>query len=142
MNQITWEEDPLLTFFTLNCGISGKEISNGGAEYNNYGLLGDGMGNTVNSLLLMKHGVFDLHKYTLSEIRSLCLTDYDGNDKFRLQLLEDSNYYGKDVEEVVELTELLKSAVYEKLGNYTNKYGGSVKWGISSSNYMRNGRFN
>lgn len=140
MNQITWEEDPLLTFFTLNCAISGKEISNGGAEYNNYGLLGDGMGNTVNSLLLMKHGVFDLHKYTLSEIRSLCLTDYDGNDKFRLQLLEDSNYYGKDVDEVVELTELLKSAVYEKLGNYMNKYGGSVKWGISSSNYMRNGR--
>ena len=40
----------------------------------------------------------------------------------------------------MELTEYLKHIVMERLKFYKNRYMGSVKWGISSSNYMRNGR--
>ena len=140
MDNIVWEDEPLLTLFTPNCIHTNKSISKGGAKYNSFGLLGDGVGNTVNSLLLIKYHVFGDKKYSLSELKEMCCSDFEHNSELAKQLTDDSNYYGKDLEDVIETTEFLKNIVAIKLKDYTNKYGGGVKWGISSSNYMRNGR--
>ena len=51
---IQWEPDPLFSLFTNGCVENGTTIENGGAKYNDYGILSVGIGNAVNSLLALK----------------------------------------------------------------------------------------
>lgn len=140
MDSILWEDDPLLTLFTPGCINNGCKISDGGADYNSFGLLGDGIGNTVNSLLLIKHYVFGSQQFLLTQIKNACINNYKGFEELKTQFSMICDYYGTSSDEVIELTEYLKDIVKHRLETYKNRYDGGVKWGISSSNYMRNGR--
>lgn len=139
LDRLEWERDPLLTFFTDGCIENGKDVSEGGAVYTNYGVLGDGFGNTVNSLLFIKDSVYRDGIYTLEKIREICISDYVKEEE-RKKIARLSNYYGKDEEEVWQTVKRIKEHVFNKCGFYRNKFGGRLKWGVSSSNYMINGK--
>ena len=52
LNKVKLQEDPLLSLFIDNCIINNKDIANGGAIYNHYGLTSVGLSNLVNSIIL------------------------------------------------------------------------------------------
>lgn len=139
LDNMKWEYDPLLTLFTEGCVESRKDISVGGAVYKNYGVLGDGFGNAVNSLLFIKNSIFRDKAYTLQKIKNICESDY-ADEEERIKIFNLSNYYGKSEEDVLEMANRIKMHIYTKFGSYQNKLGGKLKWGVSSSNYMINGR--
>lgn len=139
LDGVKWEPDPLMTFFTYGCVQRGKDISEGGSAYSDYGILGVGISNAVDSLLNVREKVFIQKTWNLTELRTAVLANFEGYEEIR-EDLNKSTFFGKDEDEVVDLVLELTDYVYDKLSNYRNCFGGKLKCGLSSSNYLENGK--
>lgn len=142
LSKIKWEQDPLFTFFTGGCRESGKDIADGGAVYNDYGILSVGMGNAVDSLINFNVLVFEEKRFSTQEIHKLW--SQSDSDKEKLEALTEElkkreKAYGHDKEEYIALTDRLMGVVSEVVCSYRNPFGGKVKFGLSSPNYIKQG---
>lgn len=129
INKIQWENDPLLSFMM---GLE-KDISKGGAKYNNYGILSVGMSSAVNSLLNIKKYVFEKDEYSLKDIQSIIQNNFvAGISPF------DKNHdgFGTEDSKAIELTNRILKETESFFIDYRNKYGGKVKFGLSSPSYI------
>lgn len=138
LSDIKWEYDPLMTLFTEGCLKSGKDISEGGAVYNDYGILTSGLGNTVDSLLNVKYLVFEQRRLNLADLADAAKNDLEDEDL--RELLEEHKYFGHDDSTTIALINEIRYHVYKELAGFRNKFGGKVKWGFSSSNYAELGK--
>lgn len=131
---VRWEEDPLFTFFSQSEGDV-KDISEGGTRYRNYGVLSVGISNAVDSLLNMKHIIFEEKGIDIREFREIWT---ENKEELRVQI-EDSrikHYFCKDQEEVILLVNELLEITKERLSLVRNRFGGKIKFGLSSPAYM------
>ena len=136
LDKIVWEDDPLLS---LMMGLK-TDISKGGAKYNDYGILSVGMSAAVNSLLNIKKFVFEEHKYTLKDVQKIVLDNYQDSDKDLLLFSKNENGYGTESEEAISLTNQIISKTESFFKDYRNKFGGKVKFGLSSPGYLMIGQ--
>lgn len=136
INRIKWENDPLFTMFTENCSSLNIDISNGGAKYNDYGILSVGMSNAVNSLLNIKKHVFENGNTSLKEINKI-ISENRSFDELNIDLSDD--YYGHDDNTTIQLTNDILIFTSNILKNYKNPLGGKVKFGLSSPGYISEG---
>lgn len=139
INLIKWEEDPLLSLLTEGCIESGKDFSRGGAVYNNYGVTAVGMSNAVNSLLNVKHIVFEDGTLTAEALRESALRNYP--DENIRAVLDVHKYYGRDEEEVISLTNEITGFAAGLVEDWRNPFGGKVKFGLSSPDYIEAGKY-
>ncbi len=138
LERIEWEEDPLLSFFTGGCSITGKDISQGGAYYNNYGVTSVGMGNLINSLLNIKYFVFEEKIFTWDEVVYTLKQDYENNHNMR-KIFENAGLcFGMDEKNVIGLTNYFLQITEKELKKFKNRFGGKVKFGLSSPFYIVN----
>lgn len=136
LDKIAWEDDPLLS---LMMGLK-TDIAEGGAKYNDYGILSVGMSAAVNSLLNIKKFVFEEHKYTLKDVQNIVLDNYqDSVDDFAL-FSENENGYGTESDEAISLTNKIIAKTETFFKDYRNKFGGKVKFGLSSPGYLMIGQ--
>lgn len=136
LDKIVWEDDPLLS---LMMGLK-TDIAEGGAKYNDYGILSVGMSAAVNSLLNIKKFVFEEHKYTLKDVQKIVLDNYkDSDDDFSL-FSENANGYGTESDEAISLTNKIIAKTETFFKDYRNKFGGKVKFGLSSPGYLMIGQ--
>lgn len=138
ISAIRWERDPVMSMFTEQCLASGKDVSEGGAVYSDYGLLSAGMANAVNSLLNLKRLVFADRKADLAGIRRAAMENFAHSEL--KTLLERDKYYGRDDDAVIELTRRIVEFTSDECRGYRNFLGGKVKFGLSTSNYMEEGK--
>ncbi len=139
---IRWEPDPLFTLFTDGCLDSGKDISDGGAEYNDYGILSVGLGNAVNSLLNVKKLFFEQHRLTTEDVCKVWKKrrkDISSEKRITDMAADMEDSYGHDREECVNLTNRLLSVTENAVSGFRNRYGGKVKFGLSSPDYINQG---
>ena len=142
LDQVLWEADPLMSMFTEGCAENNKDISCGGAIYNDYGMLTVGLSNAVNSLLNLKKLIFDNRQNTrelLMQIKDAVINNYNDNSEWQ-SILSQNQYYGSDDSQTIDLVKQITDFTFEKCKDYRNKFGGKVKWGLSSSNYAEIGR--
>ena len=139
IDSIVWERDPLVSLFTHGCQESNKDISEGGALYNDYGLLSEGMSSAVNSLLNIKSLCFLSNQSSLTEVRDAVLSNYEGHEHLRFVLKNYENGFGTDSQEAEDVTNMILEFTNSLLCNYRNKFGGKVKYGLSSPNYIKYG---
>lgn len=142
ISAIRWEPDPLFTLFTEGCLRSGRDISCGGAVYNDYGLLSVGMGNAINSLINVKKIVYEQKRITIEKLHTLWRKK--GKDDLSRKILIDiiadmEDSYGHDNEECISLTNRILAVVKNEIAGYRNCYGGKVKFGLSSPDYVNRG---
>lgn len=136
LDKIVWEDDPLLS---LMMGLK-TDIAEGGAKYNDYGILSVGMSAAVNSLLNIKKFVFEENKYTLKDVQKIVLDNYqDSDDDFSL-FSENANGYGTESDEAISLTNKIIAKTETFFKDYRNKFGGKVKFGLSSPGYLMIGQ--
>ena len=82
----------LYSIFIDGCRESKKDIVEGGARYHNVGMTVAGLGNTVNSLSNIKKMVFEENRYSLNEVKKICIFDYeDAEDELSYIKLNSSN---------------------------------------------------
>lgn len=130
-----WQRDPLYTLFTAGCLEKDLDISQGGAIYNDYGLLSIGMGNAINSLLNIKEDVFRNKKVTLQELQKTWTRGKNVDEVINC-VKQKQKHYGHDEEEIIALTNQILAYTNEYISGYRNKFGGKVKVGLSSPNYI------
>ncbi len=135
LDGIEWESDPLMSLFTRGCAESGKDISQGGAVYSDYGILGVGLSNTVDSLMIVRDLVFEDRVLSLEELAQAVRSNYAGASELKAKL-RGLHWFGKDEEAVISLTKEITGLVDRELSDYRNRFGGRLKWGMSSPNYI------
>ena len=140
LTQTEFEEDPLITLFCDVALQKGKDILRGGAKYANIGLTSVAMGSLVNSLLNLKKHVFETKTYTLASIDKLRRENYADNAELREELKSLYPCYGSDDAEVVELTNRITLYASKEFEKYTTKWGGKFKFGLSSPDYVSQGK--
>lgn len=143
-DNIEWEKDPLLSCFMKSCRDNMKDISEGGGKYNNYGILSVGLANAINSLINIRKFVYTENRYSLSELYTIRNKNYIGYEDTYELLKNSEKYFGKDdeKEDVIGLVNWLISGVNECLSTFENKFGGTVKFGLSSPGYIIMGKIN
>lgn len=136
LDNIKWEKDPLLSLFIDSCIFKCKDIADGGADYNNYGLLTVSLANTINSILNIDRVVFRENKMTFQEFNDIRNNNFNGNEVLVEELKNSKEKYGTDSEKVINLTNEIYEFTGDVLKDYTNKFGGKVKIGLSSPSYI------
>ena len=132
-----WEPDPLFTLFTRGCKEKDLDISEGGAKYNNYGILSIGMANAVNSILNIREDVFKNKNVQIADLYSVWKENTDsGNQKVVGRCKSKEKRFGHDEDDYIELTNNLLNFTMECISKYRNKFGGKVKIGLSSPGYI------
>lgn len=137
---LKWEPDPLASLFTESCTVLKRDISEGGAKYSNYGLLGTGMANAVNSLLNIKHFVFQEKCYSLKEMKEACISNFGRRYSGLQRDMQGQEYFGRDDEEAIWITKRISDKVYNICKGWKNSFGGTLKWGLSAPAYVESGK--
>lgn len=136
LDEYIWAADPLVSILTDGCNESGKDISEGGGIYNNYGVTSVGLGSACDTLLNIKKLVYLDQKYTLEELNKHRKENFKSASKL-LEQLKKLHHYAHDDVPAVKLVNHIISVTNKELDNYTNLLGGRVKFGLSSPNYIK-----
>ena len=133
---IIFEKDTILSLFIEDCIKNSKDISEGGAKYNDLGLLGVGLANVVNSICNIDEIVFKNKEISLDKLNKIRKENFKNNEKLLKELKNTKQRYGKDDEIVLKISNEIIRYSSEIMRNKRNKLGGRYKFGLSSPNYI------
>lgn len=132
---------PLLSGTYADTLESGKDIYEGGMRYNNSGVNLVGMATLIDSLMVIKHFVFDTKQYTLSELNGILLADWENNEELRIRCKKYNVKYGNGNTEADTLTAKIIEFAGERLNGVPNGRGGVFRMGVFSvDTYMNMAR--
>ena len=141
LDDIEWNKDPMLSLFIDDCNDRNMDISQGGAKYNHYGITTVGLANTVNSLYALKKLVFEERKYSLNELNKIRKNNFK-KDKYQSVLNDLKNVsprFGMDDEDILDISQEIVQFLEDCFKDYTNKFGGKIKFGLSAPSYISAG---
>jgi formate C-acetyltransferase len=88
---------PLVSAMMDGCMESGKDVMEGGAEYNSCGVPGVGIGNAVDSLAVIKYMCYDKKLCTTREFYDAMMSNWTGeHEQLRQYILNEVPRYGND----------------------------------------------
>jgi formate C-acetyltransferase len=96
---------PLLSSTIFGCLESGKDVTRGGAVYNNGHLETQGLATVVNSLTAIRWAVFEEGLLSMEELIQHLRTDFEGAEPLRQRLMRRAPKYGNDDPKTDELAE-------------------------------------
>lgn len=131
-----YDIDPIMSMFIENCSKTSRDISEGGAFYNNYGVTTVSLANVVNSLINIEYFVFKEKKYTLVELNDLRKNNFENNEKIINELKNQKIRFGIDDKKVYDLANTIMSYTNDILRKNKNKWGGYIKIGFSAPSYI------
>lgn len=111
------------TLLIDDCIDRARNFYDGGARFNWSVINVIGLSNTVDSLIAIKHAVFDEKRITTKEIVDVLASDFAGNDDLRAYLAAQPKY-GNDDTEVNALAADLSSFVFKEFKRYAPWRGG------------------
>ena len=136
INQISWEDAPLLSLFTDECNKKLKDVAFGGAKYNNYGVTSVSLGNTVNSIYNVKKIVYEDKQFTLKELNEIRKNNFENNEDVLNKLKQQPIRFGTENQEIIELTNEITGIVDSEFDRQPNKFGEKFKFGFSAPTYI------
>lgn len=136
ISEARFQYNPYLSLFMQKCFEQKKDVSYGGAVYNNYGLTTVGLANTVNAIFNLKKYVFEQHEYTLTEVKQILESNFAGYEELRVKLKNSNLKYGMDEPEVLNLTNEILRRTSKMISRFRNYMGGRLKIGVSSPSYI------
>lgn len=141
LDNMDWNEDPILSLFIDDCNNENVDISKGGAKYNHYGITTVSLANTVNSLNNLNNLVFKKKMYTLTELNKMRKNNFK-KDKYK-DAYENLKFmmprFGSDDGEIIQLTNEIISFLEDCFKDYSNRFGGKIKFGLNAPSYIPTG---
>jgi len=89
--------ESFLSLFIHDCIKRGKPRQSGGARYNHSTIFGTGAATLVDSLLAIEHLVFNEKSVDLKTFKTILDNNFEGEERFRQQLINRCPKYGNDV---------------------------------------------
>lgn len=136
LSEFRLQYNPLLSLFTEGCYDRKKDVSAGGALYQNYGITTVGLSNTINAILNIKRLVFEKGEFSLQEVRTILNRNFESEEKLRGELKAGERKYGVDDEEVIALTNEILEYTTAETEEFRNYLGGRLKFGVSAPSYV------
>ena len=121
--------------FFSSCIDNDKDISEGGGSYNNYGILSVGLANAIDSLCIIRDLLSLGIEYQLEDL----ISNKNIANK-EIEKIKRNKYFAKDDDNIVKLVKEILDFTNLNLKNYCNKFGGKIKWGLSSPGYIDLGK--
>ncbi len=140
LDEFVWAVDPLVSILTTGCTKNGKDISEGGAVYNNYGVTSVGMGSACDTLLNIDRLVFQEKTYTLTELNGAREKNYSEHPELLAMLKNQEKHFAHDDERAAALADHIMEVSNQEIEKYRNPLGGRAKFGLSSPNYIKNAK--
>jgi formate C-acetyltransferase len=131
-----FQYDPVLSVFMEGCFEKRKDVSHGGAVYNDVGITTVALSNTVNALLNIKEYVFERKLLSLVDVKTMLVTNFKGKEDWIPQLKAGDIRYGHDEDEVISLTNEIIRFVTEETKDFATYLGGRMKFGLSAPSYI------
>ena len=110
--------NPLLSCFVNDCLAQGVDIEKGGARYNWIMPSFVGMANLVDSVYVLKNVVYENKEYTVSELKEILDSNFEGNESLRLHFLNEIPKYGNDIDEVDQYMGMFTSHIISECKKY------------------------
>lgn len=123
---------PLYSVLFPPCIESGIDLYDGGAKYNNNSMCLIGFATAIDSIMAIKQLVFDEKKYTLSEIREMLNSNWDGFEKERLYIRNRCLKYGNGDDQTDKITSDFTSYCINLVNKKPNRRGGVFRVGLWS----------
>jgi len=131
-----YEPVPYLSTLVRGCEASGKDVTQGGPEYNFITMEGAALATTVDSLLAVKKLIFEEKKVGMSELIQAIKANYEGYDLLRQRLTHKAPKYGNDDPSSDELARRVSQFWSQAVTRYTSPFTGRrYRAGYLSWNY-------
>ena len=134
-----WPEinpSPFLAGTIDDCIARGKDIGQGGPQYNSIGVVGMGLANTVDGLLGIKQAVFDEGRFTIPEILDALADDFAGREPLRQYLLNRVPKWGNNDPASDALARQVADHYCHKVHTFRNGRGGACQAALFSLDYQ------
>lgn len=115
----------LLCSMLDDCLTTGRNMHDGGVRYHNYGSAPIGLPNAADAMFAIKKAIFDDKICTTDELIHALETDFEGNERLRLQL-QNIPKYGQHNKEADEMAARVMTSVCNAYSSYTNRFGGTA----------------
>ena len=136
LSTVRFEPAPLLSLLTRHCVKRHKDIADGGADYNHFGLLSVALGNAVNALLNIRRLIYDESRMPLDTLKGALKRNFSDDEALLADLRSSGPKFGRDDPESINMCNVLIGTVFEALSDFRNFLGGKVKFGLSSPGYV------
>ena len=119
--------DPILSALLSPCAQSGVDAFAGGAKYNNSSLMIDSPASLVDGIYAVKKLVYDEKKLTFDRLRDILISNWDGHEELRRQILNMPEKYGNNIEAVDAIAADLTLFCADYINSKSNARGGFFK---------------
>ena len=118
---------PFMSILIDDCIIKGKDYNSGGARYNSSYIQGVGMGTITDCLSSLKYNVFESKKITMTEMLSSMNNNFEGQEKIRKILLDETPKYGNDDDRADDLLREVFEMYFSAIDGRPNTKGGHYR---------------
>ncbi|MGY5853322.1 MAG: glycyl radical protein [Candidatus Thorarchaeota archaeon] len=118
---------PFMSVLMDDCIKEAKDYHRGGSRYNSTYIQGVGMGTITDSLVAIKHQVFEKKRFTMDELLEGLKTNFADNEVLRQILLNKTPKYGNDDDYVDEIAQDVFNAYFDMLDGRPNTKGGEYR---------------
>ena len=126
---------PLLSGTMTECIQQGRDVSAGGAKYNNSGCMCCSFASTVDSLFAIKTLVFEQKLCSLEELQKLLKEDWKSNEQLRLIAQTRLEKWGNNYEQVDKLGRTLADFMASIVNGEPNNRGGQFAAALFSIDF-------
>ncbi len=133
----TFLPTPYVSTLVRGCIEKGLDVRNGGPELRFITIEGVAFATTVDSLLAIKHLVYDTKKYTISEIKDALVNNYEGKDFVVLQnhLKNKAPKYGNDDDQADDMARKVMEIWAKETWKHKTQTDFQFRPGMLSWNY-------
>jgi len=123
---------PFLSVLIDGCIQNGKELTAGGAIYNNSAANLCGMANVVDSLAAIRQLVFEEKRYALQDFKNAMKANFEGYEDFLDEIQHDCPKFGNDIDQVDQIMAELVATADSVVSGFKNPRGGHWQMGLYS----------
>ena len=126
---------PLYSATLESCVESGKDVFNNGAAIRNSTIKCFAIATAVDSLLAVKHFVYDNKEVTMETLRTALLNDWNGYEELRAKILKSPIKWGNNLKEPNALAKDITDFCAKLIIGRPNGNGGVFRMGGDSVNF-------
>ncbi|MBM4034305.1 MAG: hypothetical protein FJ291_21380 [Planctomycetes bacterium] len=116
---------PLLSALMDGAIESRRDMTAGGSRFRTFGMLAESAAHAIDSLVAIKHAIFEQKAATMSELRDALSVNFDGHEALRKKLL-DAPKYGNDDERADAVGREVMAAYAEAVARHAEAHRAAV----------------
>jgi len=121
---------PFMSLLFDGCIEKAKDYNNGGPKYNSTYIQGVGMGTVTDSLTSIGYNVFELKRFSMSDLLSAIKSNFVHNEAMRATLLNKTPKYGNDDDRADSIARDVFDVYFDCIDGRPNTKGGQYRVNI------------